>query len=103
MFDQITAKLSQALDTARGTYALRKINERLPVRVIYTAPQVNTCHAPQTFWFDIHSIEFDASSMDEQTGEWGVFFCSGYLYFEDHQGKAQTMTRNVPAYTLSVL
>lgn len=76
--------------TSRG-YQLRRINRRLPLRTIHTAP------SGQLTWFDVQEISFDETSFDESTGQWGVFWCAGV----QHLSNAQTLRRMLPSYTLS--
>ena len=71
------------------------INFTLPARYIHTAP------SGQTFFFDAESVEFDATSYNDN-GELGVWWVSGKQYFVTSDGQAWgSMSRTIPATTLS--
>lgn len=65
-----------------------------PQWLIYTAP------SGAQSWLWATSAEWDASSLNEQTGEWGVWWIEGQQYRLLDNGEWATMRRVVPAYTL---
>jgi hypothetical protein len=94
--NQLAENFTERVSLLNQAIQMNRLNARLPIRAIYTAPATQ-----KKYWFDVTAIEFDASSLNEQTGEWGVFQCSGVQYIEKSDGQWMPMTRVIPAYTLS--